>query len=119
MRKLLASAALALSLSAPMVAMPPAAAAQAQLGLVNLALDVDDVLNDNEIAILNGNNVNVGAAIPVIAQVCPAVDVDAVVGLLALVASGQSTEQRVDCNATQDLVITQSAGPRERGGSNR
>ena len=111
MRKLLASAALALSLSAPMVAMPPAADAQ-QLGLVNIS-----VLDDSNVEVLSRNNVNVNAAVAAIVQACDLIDVGEanVIVVQALTADGTAIVNDCDQVGDQNLTVT-SAGQRQRGG---
>ena len=97
-------------LMAPMVVTPAEIAAQ-QTGLVNVEIGDVEVLK----------NVNVAAVVPVVVQACPNVDVDAVVQALAIVTAPTSTGDTTktvtcDAEAGTDVVISQAAEPRERGG---
>jgi hypothetical protein len=115
MRKLLASAALALSLSAPMVAMPSTAAAQPQTGLVNVS-----ILDDQSGEIISRNNISVAAAVGVIANACDLVDVGEanILVIQALAADGTAVVSDCDQVADQNLTITESQQQRG-GGRNR
>ena len=75
----------------------PAIAQQQQFGLVNVSVGNIEILN----------NAKIGAAIPVVANICPNVNVSAVVAAILAVAGGDQDSATV-CTATGgDVVISQ------------
>ncbi len=106
MRKLLASLALAASLSAPLAVLPSESMAQQSVeqdGLVNVfAADLIDL-----------QNVNLAVAAQAVANVCPAVAANAAALVSQVDQSGQT--QTVNCEATgAPIEITQNNPGRGR-----
>jgi hypothetical protein len=70
------------------------ASAQFQAGLVNVAVGDIEVLND----------VNVAAAVPIVANLCPNVNLNVILAALLAVAGGDS-DQKTMCKAVGGPVI--------------
>ncbi|MGY1916583.1 hypothetical protein [Blastococcus sp. SYSU DS0973] len=105
MRRTARNTAIALAASAALVgATASTAAAQPQQrGLVNVNVSEIDVETGDILSnILNENNVAVGVAANLVAQVCPALSVGNVAVLATQAVRGGSVDQDVDCDSDGD-----------------